>query len=144
MAAIAEEVPEFRWWGYASGNNFEKLPESLRRSYMAPVWGRDYFRLLHRVKIMVNRHGEIARGFGNNLRQYEALGCGCLLLTDNLGEVPCGLSYESAGEAIEIIHNTLAVWDDWSERAREGQRWVLKNGAYENRTLTFLGVVENL
>lgn len=140
MAAIADVVPEFRWWGYKVG----ELPPSLERTHQGQAWGLDMYRILARTKICVNRHGEIARGFGNNMRQYEATGMGCVLLTDNAGELglTCG-EYHSPEEAIEHIaklqSGTIA-----KVYRMAGQGSTFERHTYESRVPTFLSVVENL
>lgn len=145
MAIIAEQVPAFQWWGYACGNRFSELPPSLRESYSGSAWGLDMYRLLSRTKICVNRHGEIARGFGQNCRQYESIGMGCYLLTDDIGEMSEGCQYRDAENAVTAIEILLEEWDQLTKSNAEcGQRWVLEKQCYENLTPRFLEVVNSL
>ena len=140
MAAIAEAIPEFRWWGY----KISDVPESLERTFMGPSWGLDYYRILARTKILVNRHGEIARGFGNNMRQYEAGGMGCLLVTDAKGEIANCFEYTNEKEAISILDFAYCgVYEDKGIEDRF-HKDVMENHTYEARVPRFLEVVESL
>src|ERR1041385_1877572 len=107
MAAIAEAVPSFEWHGYYVGE-FDELPPILQAAWRPAKYGIEYYRLLARTKIALNRHGEIAsRGgslFGNNMRNFEISGMGCCLLTDHSGELEgTGMTYNSADHAIQSI-----------------------------------------
>ena len=39
------------------------------------------YKVYGRSKIVINRHGEVAQGFANNMRMFEATGMGALLMT---------------------------------------------------------------
>ena len=141
MVDIACGVKEFRWWGYKSG----PLPQILETTYQGECWGRRYFELLMRTKICLNRHGEVADGFGNNMRQYEATGCGCCLVTDDPGELN-GLCkpYRDAWDAIAIVRDLLGRGRYAESFGAFAQGHILANHCYENRVPRFLEVVENL
>ena len=139
IAAVAERVPDFRWWGYRVG----ALPESLNRTYCGEAWGLNYFRLLMRTKIVINRHGEIAKGFGNNMRQYEALGAGAILLTDSMGGIR-PLTDAAEYRSVDGCCDTIRAWlhHDY-ERGNDGQAEVLAKHCYENRVPAFLEAAEH-
>ena len=86
LSYLAQQVPTFRWGGYG----LEYIPKgALREAYVGPVWGIDMYKMYARAKIVVNRHGEVFQGFSNNMRLFEATGCGALLITEatpNLSE----------------------------------------------------------
>lgn len=99
---------KFSWWGYGLERLASDSP--LRPCYCGDAWGRKMYDVLARAKIVVNRHGEVANGCGNNLRQYESTGCGALLVTDCAGEFRDGvdcLVYDDAASAIALIENAL-------------------------------------
>lgn len=77
---------EFRNLVSFYGYGYDTLPAShpiLRNgSYKGQAWGMDMYKLFGRAKIVINRHGEVALHYANNMRMYEATGCGALLLTD--------------------------------------------------------------
>lgn len=141
MAMIADLVPEFKWWGY----RIERLPESLERSYQGPAWGQEYFRLLMRTRICLNRHGEIAKGEGNSMRQYEAPACGSYLLTDQQGELYSPRIYTDADDAVKSVRWLLDYWSAAEvEQAENEGRIVLENHCYENRVPAFLEAVNGI
>lgn len=79
LEAVAARFGErFHWYGYGLDNLAKDSP--LRACYRGKAWGRDMYAVYGRSKIVVNRHGEVARGFENNLRMYEAAGCGALVM----------------------------------------------------------------
>jgi hypothetical protein len=145
MDAIATALPnDFKWWGYWVDNR-SHMSMPLERAWQGPAWGADMYRILARTKICVNRHGEISRGSGNNMRQWESQGMGCYLLTDEFGEIHEGSRYTNPDNAIFCIRDELELWDArTAANAKLGQEWVLNNECYENRVPQFLSVVESL
>ncbi len=155
MAEIAEAVPEFQWWGYVAGS-LSDLPVALQKSYRGQLWGIDYYKMLARTQICLNRHGEIAaKGvslLGQNCRQYESVGLGCLLLTDDAGElighgIEDGLTfcatYSDAADAIKQIkyyeHGHIG-----GASPKRAQEFVLRDHTFESRVPAFIRVVESL
>lgn len=142
MEIVASNIPDFKWWGYKVGS----LGPNLERSWQGPAWNADYWTLLQRTKICLNRHGEISKGCGNNMRQTEALGCGCVLLTDEWGEIednPFAFRYTDADEAVNLI-NELREFLDWKSDPLAGQRHILENHCYEHRVPKFLETIGSL
>jgi hypothetical protein len=135
MAAIADAIPEFRWWGYKVG----VLPPSLERSHQGTAWGIDYYKLLHRIRILVNRHGEIAKGFANNMREFEGRGCGCFVASDCHGVF--GKNWPSDWSNILM---RIAQKEHTATMAHDQQQDVLDCHCYENRVPEFLKVMESL
>lgn len=131
---------QFRWYGYGYG----EANEDLRASYCGPAWGRDMFEIYQRSKIVINRHGEVAEGYANNMRMFEATGCGALLLTEsainlNLFFEPneC-VAYEAPEHAVDLIRYYLgnkifSVGTDPAEIARAGQSRTLRDHTYARR-----------
>ena len=148
IAAVAETFPDhFQWWGYRP----HKLPEALEQTWQGEAWGRYYFQLLIRSRITLNRHGEIAQGFANNMRLFEATGCGACLVTEhapNLDDylkpgVDC-LTYKSADDLIYVLRTLLDKPDAAERIGLQGCKRCLVNHCYENRVRQFLDVVESL
>lgn len=147
MAAIAEAVPEFRWWGYYAANSLSDLPASLQAAYQGQCWGIDMYRTLARTKICLNRHGEIAgRGgklWANNCRTFEGPGVGCYLLSDCDGAFSCNV-YSSAEEAISKIRLVLDSWDNGGAFfAETSQQTILEKHCFEHRVPRMLEVIES-
>jgi len=147
LTAVAEAFDEFKWWGYAGPH----LSDALRASHQGEAWGYDYFNILLRSEITINRHGEIARGFANNMRLFEATGCGACMITEhspNIGDffkpsVEC-LTYQSPDDLVYAIRSIQGV--DGASRiiAARGHRRCLADHCYENRLPQFIDVLESL
>lgn len=144
---LASAVDGFRWWGY---KNAECGP-ALEWTYQGTAWGRDYFSLLMRSRISINRHGDIARGYANNLRLFEVTGCGSCLVTEHAANITdyfepgkeC-MTYRSASELIDMVRYLIANPNKASEIAAAGQKRTLAEHCYENRVGRFLEVVGSL
>lgn len=70
-------------------SRYKRSPE-VRRISKGPMFGRDLYRLLSRSKIVINASIDMAGNERGNIRCFEAIGAGALLLTDN-GKYPHGL-----------------------------------------------------
>ena len=142
LEAVAEHVPAFAWFGYVAGS-LEALRRgrpNLARAWQGPAWGRRMYEVYAASKIVVNRHGEVAQGFANNMRLFEAAGMGALVMTEqapNLADllVPgkeC-IAYEGAADLIESIRHYLACDRDREEVSRAGQARTLATHTYDRR-----------
>lgn len=107
---VAEAIPSFKWWGYGAGSLHTNT--ALAKAFQGPAWGLDMYRILRQSKIVINRHGEASHGYSNNLRMFEATGCGALLLTEaspNIGDFFTNAdTYRSADEAVERVQYWLS------------------------------------
>ena len=98
------------------------------------------YQVLAQAKIALNRHIDVAEGFANNMRLYEATGVGTLLLTDaksNLGDLfePGRevITYASEDELVERIHYYLDHENERGGIAQAGQGRTLSEHTYEHR-----------
>jgi hypothetical protein len=89
-------------------------PATIRRISKGPIFGRDLYKQFSRSKIVLNVAIDVAGAERGNMRCFEALGCGALLLSD-AGEYPEGIlpdetfvSYESTSDVISKIRQQLA------------------------------------
>ena len=137
LAQCAERI-QLDIWGYGA----EALPEEniLRRHHHGPVFGLDLFSAFSRSKITLNRHIDVAENNANNMRLYEATGCGALLITDakdNLHELfEAGkevLAYNSPEEAVELAEYYARHPDEARVIAEAGQARTLGEHSYEIR-----------
>jgi|GEM_PF-1005678 len=136
---LAQKTP-IQFWGYG----LETLPEDslVRPRHGGEVWGRQMFEKLSNSKIVVNRHIDVAANFANNMRLFEATGCGALLITDykdNLGELfSIGeevVAYRSAEECALLIQYYLDNPSEAEAIARAGQARTLREHSYQKRML---------
>jgi hypothetical protein len=131
---LAEETPiEFYGYGY------ENAPEPVRRRYRGQAWGVDMYRVCLSSYIVFNRHGGVAQGFSNNLRMFEATGCGALLMTeyspnlsDYFTDAEC-VSYVNADDAVSRIRYLLAHPAELRKIAAAGQQRTVTEHTYFQR-----------
>ncbi len=91
-----------------------RRPKSIRDLAASPVFGRQLYSAISKSKIVLNGAIDMSGSDRGNMRCWEALGCGALLLSDK-GVYPNGFSannnmmvYESAAEAVDVIKSLLA------------------------------------
>jgi len=123
----------------------------LHAVYQGEAWGREMYNILRRSRITLNYHIDLAEGWANNMRLYEATGSGTLLLTDrqrNINDIYADGSeiatYSSPGECVAQIHRYLA---DEATRARiadAGQRRAVTCNNYRTRTAEIVVHVQEL
>ncbi|MCM8808453.1 MAG: glycosyltransferase [Candidatus Omnitrophica bacterium] len=137
---------KFFIWGFGIENTKSKI---LVNCYQGEAFGLDMYNILYNSKITLNRHGENSENYANNMRLYEATGCGSMLITDykdNLNEL------FKIGEEIEIYRNTdelidkisfyLENEDQRKKIAEAGQKRTLTEHNYENRMRELLKIIE--
>lgn len=137
LEAVAAAFPEqFHWYGYGLENLSSDSP--LRKCYKGQAWGAEMYRVYGRSKIVVNRHGEVAEGYANNLRMYEATGIGAALITEqslNQNELfPYGVCvYHSIPDLLVRLSYLLSVTSQCRDMAENGQDWTLQHHTYAHR-----------
>ena len=67
-------------WGYGLKGVPRDSP--LRRAYRGAAWAMEMYERLSQSRITLNRHKDVAAGYADNMRLFEATGVGTLLLTD--------------------------------------------------------------
>lgn len=90
-------------------------PKTVRRVSGPPVFGRAMYDLFSKAKIVLNGAVDSAAGDRGNMRCFEAMGCGALLLTDP-GRYPEGMedgrtmrTYKNEADAVRIVRELLAT-----------------------------------
>jgi spore maturation protein CgeB len=142
LERIARSVP-IEVWSADVGRLRDGSP--LKQNGHGAAWGIDMYGVLARSRITINHHIDIAAGYANNLRLYEATGMGCLLVTDdgkNLGDLfDVGrevLTYRDAQECGEILTYYLAHPIEASEIAAAGQARTLREHTWDDRMARLL------
>ena len=134
---LAQKTPT-QFWGYGA----EHLAPSsaIAPRHGGPAWGNDMFRRLADSRITINRHGEIADRFANNMRLFEATGCGALLITDHkdnlddlfvVGEEV--VAYRSREECVSLVSYFLDHPEQAEKIARAGQARTRRDHSYARR-----------
>ncbi|MCO6430667.1 MAG: glycosyltransferase [Deltaproteobacteria bacterium] len=146
---LAQHTP-IEFWGLGA----DSLPQDspIRQRWRGEAWGNRMFEVLGQSKITVNVHAahvlpcsdspmsSAAKHYANNMRLFEATGCGSLLITDFKDNL-CDLfepgkevvAYRSADECEALIKYYLAHPDKAAKIARAGQERTLKQHAYALR-----------
>lgn len=144
---LAQNVPEFSWWGYAGSSLGPG--SALKKCWRGPAWGRDMYGIYLRSRIVVNRHGEIARGYANNMRLYEATGSGALLVTEsapNLAElfqpgVEVGV-YDGTGPGlVDAVRKYLSDPERLASVAAAGRAATLSRHTFDDRARILDGLL---
>lgn len=137
LEKIAGLVP-MDFWGYGA----EMLPgcSIIRKNHHGEAWGLDMFSVLRQSFITINRHIDAAENFANNMRLFEATGCGALLVTDyrdNLDDLfAIGkevVAYRSPEECAALVQYYLSNPAEAEEIARAGQARTLGGHTYTAR-----------
>lgn len=104
------------------------LPPRVRDVIALPVFGREFYHLFSRAKIVVNGAIDMAGVDRGNMRCWEALGCRALMLTDN-GLYPEGMeagrTMETYGSVDELLKKVDSILAD------EPRRQIVANSGYE-------------
>ncbi len=140
-------LTELHVWGYGA----DILPQDslLRSRHHGPIWGTDMFHMLLRSQITLNRHIDAAGANANNMRLFEATGCGSLLITDfkdnlqDLFEVGKEVvAYRTPQECAELIRYYLLNKEEAMAIAKAGQARTLREHSYANRMKQTARVLE--
>jgi SAM-dependent methyltransferase len=137
LEQLARLTP-LEFWGYGADTLASGSPISNR--HHGEIWGLEMFRLLAQSGITINRHIDVAENYANNMRLFEATGCGALLITDykdNLNDLfEIGkeiVVYRSVEECASLINYYLAHPAAADEIAKAGQARTLRDHKYDQR-----------
>lgn len=143
---LAKKIP-LKIWGYGK----QQLdPNSAAFKYhQGEVWGQKMYQLFSESKITLNRHISVAGKFANNLRLFEATGCGALLITDqknNLNQLFTIdkeiVTYSSGEELVAKVKYYLTHDRERNQVARAGQRRTLSEHTYNVRMKQLVKILE--
>ena len=138
MLERAARSVELEVWGYGADGLSDGSP--VRARYRGEAWGLEMYEVLARSRVALNRHIDIADGYANNMRLYEATGVGALLVTEarrNLAELfePGRevVAYEDESDLVEKLRHYLADDGERMRVAAAGQARTLREHTYANR-----------
>jgi len=124
-----------------------RRPAPIRAIARPPVFGRALHEALGSAKIVLNGAIDIAGPERGNIRCFEALGAGCLMVSDE-GIYPGGfapgrtfLSYRTAADAAAVLRDALQGWQDSAAIAGEGHRMVAAEYSKERQWQSFEALV---
>ena len=134
-------------WGYVNDRLDPNSPIWSR--HHGEAWGLDMYRILARTQIAINRHGDIAAGYANNMRLFEATGVGALLLTEaaaNLRELFQPGREVITYSSVEPIDRARYFLENAEERiaiADAGQTRTLDEHTYGRRIPELVSMLES-
>jgi hypothetical protein len=109
-----------------------RRPADIRAVSASPVFGRELYSVLSHAKVVLNGAVDMAGEDRGNMRCFEALGCGALMVSDH-GQYPIGmvegqtmLSYRDPKHAASIIDSALRCPAMVVELARKGHSEIRK------------------
>ena len=115
-----------------------------------PVFGRELYKVISRAKIVLNGAVDMASFDRGNMRCFEALGCGALMLSDE-GKYPDGmehqstmLHYSSASDAVAKIEDALSNTELSRLTASRGSQLVRSHYSKSRQWSDFIQLVERL
>jgi spore maturation protein CgeB len=139
---------EIDFFGYGAETLDSDSP--ILSKHHGEVWGLDMYRALLSSKITLNRHIDVAENYANNMRLYEATGCGAMLITDrkdNLDELfQVGkevVAYRTVDELIELISYYSINQAERERVAKAGQMRTLSEYTYYNRMGELIEIISN-
>lgn len=139
LLEILAERTRLNIWGMGIDEVSGQSP--IRRCYRGQAWGRDMFAIFRRSQIVINQHIGIAGQYANNMRLYEATGCGATLVTDrknNLHEIfQIGsevVDYGNPEECLARIEELLNEPDRCAAIGSRGQSRTCGDHSYVRRT----------
>lgn len=146
LEAIAKNLP-LQVWGYGGG----QLPidSILKDRWQGEAWAEDMYRLLANSQITINRHIDIAEGYANNMRLYEATGMGACLLTDAKLNLTClfepdleVVTYATPDEAVSKLKQLIKQPEAAASIAARGQARTLKHHTYRERMFELVDLLK--
>ncbi len=127
-----------------------RRPPAIRAIAQEPIFGRDYYEVLSAAKIVLNGAIDMAGADRGNMRCFEALGGGALLLSD-AGNYPEGMTdgetivtYSSPEQAVEQIRTLLAASGERTRIAQAGHEMVSTRYSKEVQWKRFEALVASI
>jgi Glycosyl transferases group 1 len=127
-----------------------RRPQAIAKIARSPVFGRQLYELIGQSKIVLNGAIDMAGPDRGNMRCFEAVGCGALLLSDE-GNYPEGLrneetmlTYVSDESCVKQIERCLNSWDNVERIAKEGRRLIGCTYSKDRQWSLFQAIVARL
>lgn len=127
-----------------------RRPADILNVSVAPVFGLELYTAFSRAKIVLNAAIDMAGNDRGNMRCFEALGCGALMVTDE-GVYPSGLrdgetmlTYSSAEDAVRVIAAALERPAYLHQIAWQGLSMIRSKYSKEEQWRSFVQLVSQL
>jgi hypothetical protein len=126
-----------------------RRPEDVRAASQGPVFGRDLYKTLSSAKIIVNGAIDMAGQDRGNMRCWEAMGAGALLVSD-AGIYPFGMesgrtfiAYESVEQAVQRIIGCLFDENEMRRVSNAGNQMIKSKYGKTEQFLRFCEICSN-
>lgn len=136
--------------GYLLPLASHRRPQDIHAVSHEPVFGRELYSMFSKAKIVLNGAVDMAGSDRGNMRCFEALGCGALMVSDQ-GNYPDGmgngttmLTYANAGEARSRIEGALNEPAVLNSIATRGQQLVKMHYGKARQWADFASLVGRL
>lgn len=127
-----------------------RRPSAIAQIAKAPVFGRQLYELIGKSKIVLNGAIDMAGRDRGNMRCFEAMGCGALLLSD-AGNYPDGMvenetmvAYDSAEHCLDQIGEALTDWGKAKKIADSGRGRIRDLYSKERQWVLFKAILAGL
>jgi hypothetical protein len=127
-----------------------RRPAGLVKIARSPVFGRQLYELIGESRIVLNGAIDMAGRDRGNMRCFEAIGCGALLLSDD-GNYPEGmrseetmLTYDGKAACLGQIVRCLKDWSTVQGIAEQGRRRIGEAYSKERQWSLFEAIVARL
>lgn len=126
----------FNWWGDKLGNDFDYKYPLLAQCYMGFTGGIEMYQIYADSKIVINDYGDVAGNTAVNMRIFETMGVGTVLLTRKSPSINmCNEYIQTFENSIDCIEKIMFLLNNLNIRAqiaKKGQDFVLENYNYQN------------
>ncbi|MGY3691393.1 hypothetical protein ACVIGA_001473 [Bradyrhizobium sp. USDA 3240] len=127
-----------------------RRPDVIARIARLPLFGRDLYELFGTAKIVLNGAIDMAGNDRGNMRCFEAMGCGSLLVSDS-GNYPEAMeegvtmrTYDAPERAAEAISSSLRDWPQWAGIAASGRSRVQQTYSKASQWAQFSDLVARI
>ena len=124
-----------------------RRPDELSKVARPPIFGRQLYELIGTSKIVLNGAIDMAGRDRGNMRCFEAMGCGALLVSD-AGNYPDTMAagvtmepYDSAEQASGVISKCLENWPNSAVVAAQGRGQISKTYSKSSQWDRFVSLV---
>jgi spore maturation protein CgeB len=122
----------------------------IRKHTKSSIYGKELYKTLRSSKVVINAYGNFNTEFKSNMRVFEAMGNGALLISE-MGNYPAGLipdedflTYASFRELIEKLEKSLENWNVYQDLAARSAKKIHKIFSKQNQWEQFQNIVNSL
>lgn len=140
---MIEAVPDPLGW-FAK----RRRPAAIRAVAREPVFGIDLYKALGQAKIVINGAIDMAGEDRGNMRCFEAMGCGCAMISD-AGKYPEGMEagstmsiYEVSDDVVGLVRSLLGQPKELQQMAAAGYRMISTQYSKQSQWDRFVKLVE--